>query len=727
MLKRLLTLSIILIGVLGLNAQTISGTVQDYNGVAIANHTVEIMNTDSMNPYYTTTTTNSSGAFSFGNLPSGSYGYVVYTQNCQNQYQYVTLSSNSGVANFTICSSNPTSCAASFISTPDSANPLVVYFSDYSSGNPTSWTWNFGDGTSSTLQNPNHTYTANGTYIVTLNIASANCSDSTSQSVVVGTVTASCAAAFYYYPDSANQNIINFFDFSSGNPNSWSWNFGDGTSSNLQNPSHTYTANGTYVVTLNIASANCSDSTSQSIVVGVVSPSCAASFYYYPDSANQNMINFFDFSSGNPNSWSWNFGDGTTSSLQNPVHTYSSTGSYTVTLYISSANCSDSISQVVTLGNTSSCQAAFSSVLDSNTVNAVIFTDQSTGNINAWNWSFGDGATSSLQNPVHTYSTAGTYNVTLMVYGNQNCQSIITNAVVVGSVSSAYSISGYVLAGNNSVTNGVVSLFSTTLNSFVASTVLDSSGSYYFSNISSGSYKILAIPDSSSAISQNFAPTYYGDAILWSNASTVALSSNQSLGAINLVAAPAIPGGNGSISGNVGTGSKAASDNVIVNLLDDNLNFVSTTRTDANGDYSFANLAYNTYKIWVEIAGKVTTPISVTLDANNSTSSGNDFVESNGAVVPKANSIMNDMQESNISLYPNPVQDILNVELDIANTASYSFSIYNIAGQLISNEIINITSGNNLVKLNTNSLKSGSYILIISSDNTNSIQKMFVK
>ena len=725
MLKKLLTLVIILIGVLGLNAQTISGTVTTYNGVAIANHSVAIMNFDSLNPYYATTTTNTSGAFSFSSLPSSTGGYVVSTLDCQNQNHDVVISSNSGTANFTICSSNPISCSALFASYPDSNNTNIINFTDLSAGNPTSWTWNFGDGSSSTSQNPSHTYAASGTYSVTLSISSANCSDSITQSVVIGTVIPTCTAAFYYVPDSSNQSAVDFFDISTGNPTSWTWDFGDGNSSSLQNPSHTYAANGNYTVTLSTSSALCSDSTSQTVIIGNVISSCAAAFYYMPDSTNQNMIYFADASTGNPTSWLWDFGDGSSSTLQYPSHTYAANGTYNVTLSISSANCSDSTTQIVVIGTTSACQAAFTSTPDSSNTNTIFFTDASTGNINSWNWSFGDGTSSTSQNPSHTYASAGTYNVALMVYGPQNCQSIVTNSITIGSSPSNYTISGTVMEGSNLASSAIISLFNVVSNSFISSTTLNPTGTYLFSNVAAGTYKVLAMPDSNSI--QSYAPTYYGDVLYWATASLVNVTSNQNLGAINLIALPSVPTGNGTISGNIGTGSKSGTDNAIVNLLDNNMDLIATTQTNTNGDYSFTDLAYNTYKIWVEIAGKVSTPITVTLDADNNTSSNNDFIETDGTVTPKPNSIENVISNSDINLYPNPVQNILNIDINVNNAGNYTFNIYSITGQLITAEQINISSGENLIKLNTNNLNSGSYILIISNDNNTSIQKLFTK
>ncbi len=647
MLKRILTLTLILIGALSINAQTISGTVSSYSGVAIANHSVSIMNTDSLNPYYSSTATDAGGAFSFSNLPVNASGYIVSTLDCQNQTHDVIIATNSGTANFTICSTNPTTCAALFASYPDSSNNNQIFFTDLSAGSPTSWSWDFGDGSTSNLQNPTHTYAASGTYNVTLNISSTSCSDSITQSVVVGNVTPpACQAAFYTIPDSSNQMAIDFIDASTGNPSNWAWDFGDGTTSNLQNPTHTYAANGIYYVSLSISSTNCNDSITQIVVIGNTAPSCLAAFSYYQDSANQNTLYFTDLSTGNAIiNWSWDFGDGSTSNLQNPSHTYATNGTYTVTLAIISGNCGDTTSQAVTVGN---------------------------------------------------------------AIGN-------------------YAVNGSVMAGTSPVNDGVAILFDANSSLVAGISTLDS-GQYLFLNIPNGTYTVLAIPDSSVAIGQNYAPTYLGDVLFWPNASNVNISSNHTMNTINLVTVPNVPAGPGFIGGNVGTGAKASSSNRIVNLLDNSMSLIATTKTDANGDYKFENLAYGTYKIWVEISGKVTTPISVTLNGTNSSSTHNDFVETTDAVTPKTASIKNNqLSKDNINLYPNPVHNILNISLNVENTTIYNFNIFSISGQLLSSEKITTTTGNNLIKLNTNNLSSGSYILIISNDNSKSIQKLFTK
>jgi 3-phytase len=148
--------------------------------------------------------------------------------------------------------------------------PRTVNFNDLSSGPVTSWLWNFGDGNTSTAQNPAHEYAAPGNYAVTLTVSSAACSDGETKTGYV-VVSAVPVAAFVGAPVSGNAPLtVNFTDQSTGNPTSWSWSFGDGKASTLQNPSHQYTTPGTYKVKLSVTNACGNDSESKSDYVTVI-------------------------------------------------------------------------------------------------------------------------------------------------------------------------------------------------------------------------------------------------------------------------------------------------------------------------------------------------------------------------------------------------------------------------------------------------------------------------
>ena len=180
---------------------------------------------------------------------------------------------------------------------------------------------------------------------------------------------------------------------------------------------------------LTIDFAICEDSTSSE---------CQAMFLAYPDSNNLMTYYFQDISttpSGAISSWYWNFGDSITSTLQNPIHTYSEDGEYLVCLTINdSVNmCESTYCQLVRAGNWfPDCEAQFYYFpIDSmnpgngDTLTSEIqFIDVSTGNPDSWYWDFGDGQTSSQQNPIHIFDNQGIYNVCLSIFNNvDSCES----------------------------------------------------------------------------------------------------------------------------------------------------------------------------------------------------------------------------------------------------------------------------------------------------------------
>ena len=148
--------------------------------------------------------------------------------------------------------------SANFTGSPTSgSSPLTVQFSDKSSHSPTSWSWNFGDGATSTQQNPSHAYSAAGTYSVTLTASNGGGSDTFTRSNYISVTGSTPPPTANFTGSSTSGNApltVQFSDSSSGNPSSWSWDFGDGATSTQQNPSHTYGA-GTFTVKLTATNA----------------------------------------------------------------------------------------------------------------------------------------------------------------------------------------------------------------------------------------------------------------------------------------------------------------------------------------------------------------------------------------------------------------------------------------------------------------------------------------
>jgi len=334
-----------------LSAQTmtvyISGHVTDDSlNLPVVNHAVYI-NGDSVMPngYFSIRYTDVNGFYAdtIENVPQQGYGipFLIYTESCNQLIDTTVWSINSPCqVDFTICTGqNPGGCQAMFTYYTDSTGTTTVYFIDQSIGNPAgppinSWLWSFGDGTSSTEQNPVHIYQSQGTYMVCLTISNGDstCTDTYCSTISVG-INIPCQASFLIYPDSSNTSgTYHFIDTSTGNPSVWFWSFGDGSTSYQQNPVHTYQSPGLYLVCLTISdSLNlCTSTSCDSLFVGGNPGNCTCRF----DATTTGLtVDFEGFTSGiDPTMYTWIFPDGTIQFGQQITYTFIAAGYYTVLL-----------------------------------------------------------------------------------------------------------------------------------------------------------------------------------------------------------------------------------------------------------------------------------------------------------------------------------------------------------------------------------------------------------
>ena len=187
-----------------------------------------------------------------------------------------------------------------------------------------SWLWDFGDSTSSTLQNPTHTYSQPGTYTVCL-VAFGPCDNDT----ICDTLTVTCAPIQPGFTFSSNGLSVDFMDTTLA-ATSWAWDFGDGGSSTVANPNHVFGFDATYNVCLFVENI-CGDTSTVCDSITFCAPLTAGISHI----ANGVAVDFSDASGGNPVDWLWVFGDGDSSTLPNPTHIYPNTNqSYTVTLIV---------------------------------------------------------------------------------------------------------------------------------------------------------------------------------------------------------------------------------------------------------------------------------------------------------------------------------------------------------------------------------------------------------
>ena len=352
--------------------------------------------------------------------------------------------SASGTYTATLTVSNAVGCTSVITQTvtvnpvpvPAFSSPNVCLNNSSSFTNQTtgsfSGVWNFGEPSSgpsniSNLQNPNHTYSAPGTYTVSLLTTSQfGCVDSISHKLVVNPLPMASFNSTTVCIGSATA-FTDLSTISAGNITSWSWTFGDPNSaanntSTLQNPPHIFTHAGNFNVVLTATSdSGCQSTTTLNVLVN---PLPVAAFTSTKVCLNNPTV--FNNGSIGASQWDWAFGDGNISNIQNPIHTYLGSGTYVSTLIVTSiGSCKDTVTDTITVYPLPIVNFTADSICVGY---ATSFTDGSSisnGTITLWHWDFGDGNSSSLQNPTHIYSSSGTYNVTLTVTSGNGCVSSV--------------------------------------------------------------------------------------------------------------------------------------------------------------------------------------------------------------------------------------------------------------------------------------------------------------
>ncbi len=221
--------------------------------------------------------------------------------------------------------------------------PLTVYFTDSSSNNPQIWYWDFGDGSTSTEQHPCHTYDTNGVYSVSLAIGVDALTDTlTKPDYIEARSPASEPIAEFGASIRTGRSplTVMFYDSSLNNPSRWFWEFGDGTTSAEKNPVKVYTEVNHFFVALEVSNDVGSDRLVRYhyiVVSDSAQPPVAKINLPQVGAHIDSSVHFLDASEHQPDFWLWEFGDGTFSDEQNPVHVYSQTGDYTVQLVVRNA------------------------------------------------------------------------------------------------------------------------------------------------------------------------------------------------------------------------------------------------------------------------------------------------------------------------------------------------------------------------------------------------------
>jgi gliding motility-associated-like protein len=350
-----------------------------------------------------------------------------------------------------------------------------INFSNGTHPAPIASSWSWGDGTQGSNDSATtHTYSAAGTYTVTLTNTYATCTSIATSNVSIG---AALVPAFTAAPVSACKAplAVQFTDQTSPVPTQWSWNFGDGSpASNQQSPLHNYTSNGNYTVSLTATTAaGCAGTTTLTNEVNIVAPTItmgsqgACVGQAYTPSYNVNSVDPVT-------SYTWSAPGATPSTATgaNPSFTYPSTGFYSITLTIQTASgcsASQTFTNILQVGTPTlaSFTATLNPICGANPVTFISRSSPAT----QWYWNFGDGAPiDSGATVTHQFLKFGTETVTLSVV-NDGC---VTIAQQTESVNPPIPNFGYVVncaANNPLVSNNMVVSFldsSLTLPSFGA-------------------------------------------------------------------------------------------------------------------------------------------------------------------------------------------------------------------------------------------------------------------
>jgi PKD repeat protein len=305
-----------------------------------------------------------------------------------------------------------------------------------------SWYWDFGDGVNSHLQNTPHVFMAPGTYVVSLTATDTiGCETTVSQNVTISPLpiahfdagASNCAASTVHFNELTSSSI--------GYVVKWVWDFGDGNQQTVVHPddpnvSHLYANSGSYNVSLMVQSSDsCTNSETQAIIID---PKPMANFDF-GSACDSLYVPFTDLTQnnggGNIVQWHWDFGDQMTginniSSFQNPSHVFSASGLFTVVLVATTANgCSDTVTRQVTVKGKPPVGFTTQNNCQNNDVLFLPAAIMNIPSIASWNWTFGDGATSTLQSPSHPYNNTGDYIVTLTVADISGCVNMVARTV----------------------------------------------------------------------------------------------------------------------------------------------------------------------------------------------------------------------------------------------------------------------------------------------------------
>jgi PKD repeat protein len=622
-----------------------------------------------------------------------------------------------------------------------------IQFQNESSGNFTNWLWDFGDGTTSGLFHPQHEFPYFGSYIVCLTVSNGSGYSDTFCDTVV--IEPQCDANFSFSYVPTTPINVQFTDLSTGFPDTWLWDFGDGNTSTLQNPVHAYPVPGDYTVSLFIRHDDslytCFDTISKTVFIPD-SMNCEAAFTYEISPEQAFEVAFTDHSSGNISNWEWDFGDGSISFQQNPLHQYEGPGEYLVCLNVFNADsmtyCFHFICKTILLNEPVNCQADFSVMADSGShiMYHYTFINHSAGYTDKWKWDFGDGNYSQQQHPVHVYESPGTYMVCLEAWNNNYPGCTDTRCKLV-KTAEYYQLGGLAFIGDNPINNpyptgdtGIAILYRQRKDLSllpVDTNRFHQLGYYWFNNMMEQPYVIWIGLTPASVHYRQFIPSYYSSAMSWQEADALVLNNNMYEINISMLAAGGAENGPGRIGGRVVHGNSPKQEShrsfhdIPVILTSAGNQPLEWTITNEYGQFEFISIALGEYKVIADMAGVYSFPETVVLSQDHPV---NDTVRIE-MYTESPLYVEKPLQDpvSLLEIYPNPVNNKLNLTLLSDISQKLQISIYNISGQRVYEEEALLNKGRQILQVPCGNLSSGLYWLSVHARGKTAAGKKFLK
>lgn len=373
----------------------------------------------------------------------------------------------------------------------------------------------------------------------------------------------------------------------------------------------------------------------------------------------------------------------------------------------------------------------------------VIFKDESFGtSIKSWLWDFGDGQTSEVQDPEHIYEQAGVYMVSLTINAVPDCEDCGTSTIIkqvqVG-LASVHALGGQVFGEYFPIDTGMAYLYAFDQDNNMY--LMDTSpfgylGYYFFQALPSGKYLVKARLQSSSTLYGQYMPTYYGHEYDWQEATEIVLkdsdTDNWNCG-ISLLPSSGVAFGEGQIAGRIIYDTSLVerapipAGNIEILLLNGQGESLTCHLSDIEGNFTFGNIPFGTYQLFPDVTGISTTPMYVTISADDPLDNGVNVVIYPQQITFSITEHNSDFIDNAFLLYPNPVTDQARISLEIKKASDVSVVVTDLTGRTISRLDEQLSPGSQDIVLPVGNLPAGVYQVLIIPEDKVMISGKFLK